>query len=56
MLVLQIFALLWIVVCLVGFNKLLSELYSIRQWIQHVNEKLTGIERSSEELVAGGRR
>lgn len=56
MLILQILALLWVVVCLVGFNKVLSELYSIRQWIQHVNGKFTGIERSSEELVAGGRR
>lgn len=49
MIILQIIAVLFALGVWIGFIRVLSELYSIRQWISHVNDKLTRIEYSTPE-------
>jgi hypothetical protein len=44
MLILQIIAILFCIGVFTGFSMVMSELYSIRLWIGHVNDKLTRIE------------
>lgn len=49
MLVLEILALCWLLVMIIGFSRVVSELYSIHQWIAHVNQKLSVMEKGSPQ-------
>lgn len=40
MIILQLIAILFAVGTALGFSRVLSELHSIRQWIEHVNCRL----------------
>ena len=43
----EVFACLWMIVCLVWLYRIETVFHSIHQWIMHVNEKLNGDKRGN---------